>query len=1106
VPATSDLLALELGRLLAPLQQRLADGDAPGLFEELGLPLPADVKSAPAVLNAITDALGALGDVATKVQALATAVSTGNESQIGAAAAALIPSASSGFTKASALASAVRNAYQAGGQVPSELATILNQLPERLLGYLVVSYLEGYHPILAQVLALLGLVDSTPVPNQDKRPSYVERAVRLDRLAALAKDPAIVAEQVFHWGDHSTALDAAALLGRVRDLLVTIGHLVALETGATGPELRAWMLTLRPDAGGPPTPLELSLRLSTLSNTDIVLPLRSQVWQARLKGSGNLGFNAARILPPATIEPIISAPGSVDGEVTLSIERPDPGGKGILLFGQPTGTRLTARGLRAALGARFAQTPKGVRADAIVEAEGKQGALVVSLASADSFLGRFLPSSTTVTFDLGVRWTSQGKLSLRGGAGLGLAVPLTVSLGPIRLDRLDLAFQVAAAVAVQARLTGGLTLGPLTATVQGVGAAAEFAFQQGNLGPVDLALRFLPPQGLGLQLAAGPLEGGGFIGYDDATGRYSGVLEVQAGTIGIRALGLLDTRLPGGQPGFALLAILQGVFPPIQVGFGLALEGVGGLIGLNRRLDVDSLRQRFASGAAGRILAPEDPIRNAPVLLAELDQTFPVTEGTTLVGPTVQLTWVKLVKLDVGVFLELPGPARVALLGSARARIDKPGGGKPYLQIRLDILGVLDFAKKTLEFDAVLVDSQLLELFELTGGAAFRLSWGAQPYIVLSIGGFHPAYDPAPLSFPSSLTRVALTRGKPSDLLYLRFEAYFAITTNTLQFGAALQVILNAGPIRAEGFLGFDALIRFSPFHFEFSFRASLRVSVFGLTLAGVRVEGSLSGPGPLTFAGTVTVEILFFEISWSGQVSIGSKVPPPVTTVPSALGPLGEELRDPGNLDATGGGDPRVQLAPPDQATSLPVLAPAGRLVWQQTRAPLGLLLQRFETQPLAKPETITPSGAQVTSKVKDWFAPGGFADLGDSDALNQRAFQRLQAGVRLGPDTGEVASTARTHVVGVQQVRLPATTPTPGVPLGFAGWLLAALNRRDGTEGVPSAPTLTVTDEVWLVIRPDGSVLAGGLDEAQAHQLARANNAIAIADGDQLNTTSGI
>jgi hypothetical protein len=1099
---TSELLALELGRLLDPLRQRLADGDLTGLFEELGLPLPATVKGAPAVVSATSDASGALAAVTPKVQALAAAVATGQDGPIAAAAAQLVPVLVTAFTKASVLASAIKTAYPAGGPVQPELSAILSTLPERLLGFLIVSYLEGYHPVLARGLILAGLVESTPVPQQGTRPSYIERAVRFDRLGAFMKDPAVLGKDVYAWGDTLKPLDAELLLGRLRDLLVAIGQLVALETTAGKPELRAFVFTLHPAGGGPPTALELGLKLTTpLSGADLPLPLPSDRWQGRLKGTGNLNVNALRVLPPLVLEPI-SPTGTVDGEVILSLERPDPGPPGILLFGQPTGTRLTARGLRAALGARFASTSQGVRAEAVVEAEAKKGELVVSLASADSFLGRFLPTVITITFDVAARWSRTDGLALRGGAGLAVAVPLTVSIGPIGLDRLDLALQVAAEAAVQARLTGGLVLGPLSATVDGIGAAAVLAFRQGSLGPVDLALRFLPPRGLGLAMEAGPLQGGGFIGYDEATGRYSGALELRAGTIGITALGLLDTRLPGGRPGFAMLAILQGHFPPIQVGFGLALQGVGGLFGLNRRLDVDALRQRFASGAAGRILAPEDPVRNAPVLLAELDATFPVTEGTTIVGPTLQMSWIELVRVDLGIFIELPGPAKIALLGSARAVIENPSGGRPYLQIRLDILGVLDFTKKTLEFDAVLVDSQLLGVFELSGGAAFRLSWGDEPYIVLSIGGFHPSYNPAPLSFPSSLTRVALTRGKPTDVLYLRFEAYFAITTNTLQFGAALQVIVNAGPIKAEGFLGFDALIRFTPFHFEFGFRASLKISIFGFTLAGVRVVGNLSGPGPITFSGSLTIEILFFEITWSGTFTIGSKTPPQVTAVPSALGPLGQELRDAGNLQAGGGGDPRVALRPPGPGTTLPVLAPSGRLVWSQKRAPLGLLLQRFENSPLQKQETIVAGGPQVTGQVSDWFAPGSFADLGDSDTLNQPAFQRLTAGVQLGAD-GEVISAGITHTVRVEQYRIPATTPKPADPFGLFGWLLAALNRRDGFEGVAWAPAVTVKEETWRVVRTDGTTLVAGVSEAQAHQLARANGATAVAEGDVLAGT---
>src|SRR3954453_11724916 len=145
---TTDLLALELGRLLAPLRRRLADGDLAGLFEELGLPLPANVRNAPAVVTATSAAPIAPAAVTPKVQALAAAIATGQDGQIAAAAAQLVPVAGAAFVKASALASAVKTIFQAG-RVPAEFSTILAQLVDRLLGFLIVSYLEGYHPVLA---------------------------------------------------------------------------------------------------------------------------------------------------------------------------------------------------------------------------------------------------------------------------------------------------------------------------------------------------------------------------------------------------------------------------------------------------------------------------------------------------------------------------------------------------------------------------------------------------------------------------------------------------------------------------------------------------------------------------------------------------------------------------------------------------------------------------------------------------------------------------------------------------------------------------------------------------------------------------------------------
>ncbi|MEV8097957.1 DUF6603 domain-containing protein [Kitasatospora sp. NPDC085879] len=1091
---TAELLALELGRLLEPLRTRLQAGDVDGLFTELGLPLPDAVRDAPAVVSAATTAATSLGGLAPRTAALGAAVRADDRALIAQGFAELVPVVAGTFTSLGRLATEVKNAFQGA---PPEFGPILAQLPERLLHFTIVSYLERHRPRLGGTLALLGLIESVTEPADGTRAAYQRRSLRLDRLPVVFDDPALALNSVYRWGDAAQALDAGLLLGRLCALLTAIGLPAVIEPDV--PRLRAFLLALEPDGGAPaPTPLQLTLDVVDFTGVDVLLPL-SERWEVRLRAVGALDVGAGvRIEPPARLVPLAPAP-ELSGELTLGFRRTAPGAGPIVLFGQADGSRLTAESVQAGLGLRFAAASTEVVADLVVDAEIADGRLVVGLGGADGFLATFLPGTLELDLDLGLRWSAQEGVTFSGGAALRLAVPLTVELGPLRLDRLDVVvLPNAAGIGTEARVTGGIALCPFTASVEGVGVGTDLALRQGSLGPVDVSFRFLAPQGLGLAIDAGPVQGGGFLLFDQPAGRYAGVFEVDLGPVGVSAVGILDTGPAAG--GFALLVVLRAEFPPIQLGFGFALSSVGGLLALNRRIDVDALRGRFASGAVGRILAPEDPIRNAPVLLADLSAVFPPTPGVSVVGPTLQLSWAELVRFDLGVFVELPGPTKVVLLGSARAVIDNPAGGGPLLQIRLDIIGLLDFAKRVLEFDAVLVDSRLLEVLELSGGAAFRLSWGEQPYVLLSVGGFHPAYSPAPLVLPPSLTRIAMTRGTPTDLLYLRFEGYFAVTTNTLQLGAAVEAAVNAGPISARGFLGFDTLIRFDPFFFRTTFSASFRVRFEGATLAGVRVTGELSGPGPITFHGEYCIEILFFDICFEGTFTLGSEGRPTAVPVGSAVDELAAELERPGNLASGEGAADGSAVVEPAAGTALPVLSPVGQVAWTQSRAPLGLFLQRFEGTPLATPETVTATGPAVTGSAVDWFAPGAFAELSDSDALNRKAFERLDGGVRLGAP-GTADGPARTHAVTVQQIRLPSP-PSVGFDFVVPGWLARAVGARTGqVERAAVAGAIGVHDEQWQVHAADGAVVVGGLSESQAHQLTAAGaGAAAVPATDQV------
>jgi hypothetical protein len=1119
-------LARETRRALRPLEDALADEEAFAAFlADYGWQID------PATFNigAVADSFDVLADFAA-VGAEIAATIMADPDEIPLDRYAEIVAATTGIvTKLRNLADRPVPA----GLPPQLWATFTDELLDGLIG----GYLETYRPVLASILATVGVVEHEFVDTQGApgRVDYLRRRIQLDRLADALTDPLAYLTEISAWADAGVALDTERLFGVLTQITGLLG--IAAEQHEPPPALLDAYYAL--DNPARPTVRELRFLLvdvesggNRLTASLCVLPIPADGPSAVPGGLvvsvtietvgeppgtaispysvGLLGAfaadRAARLeIRPADRRVVLSPPAAtVDAAVELSTIP----GRSVLLLGSWYSHHLRTDGWTLRLTVTGPVENPELRVELAL-----RGAALVLDGDFDGFLteltgGRRPP----IAFDTAVVWSSQTGLQFRGGAGLALEIPLSIDVGPVRLDRLDLAIRAvlgaAPALAAEARLAGGVTLDPFSASVEGIGVGADLLVRgEGagpappaavDLGPIAVGFRFLPPSGLGLSVDAAAITGGGFIGFDEPTGRYTGQLQLSLGNIGVDAVGLLDTRLPGGAQGFALLVLLRASFPPIQIGFGFALSSVGGLLALNRRVDVDALRSRMASGTAGRILAPEDPVRNAPVLLSDLAAVFPPAKGVVVVGPTLQLLWVDLVRFDVGLFFELPGPTKVVVLGSARAVIENPSGGRPYLQLRLDILGVADLAKQTLEFDAVLIDSNLLEILELTGGAAFRLSTGAEPYLVLTVGGFHPAYSPAPLVFPASLTRVAMTRGTPTDDLYFRFEGYFAITTNSLQFGASVEVIANAGSFNIRGFLGFDALIRFQPFHFSFTISASVKVRWKGRTLAGLELRGELSGPGPVVFRGKVCIELLFFDICFEETFTLGSLVPPVVIAIASAVAELLAELVKPANLRAAGAADPFVAVAPAEAGISLPVVSPVGQLVWSQERAPLDLLLQRFEGAPLTTPETVSATGPQVTGPDEDWFAPGGFAELSDADALNRRAFERLHGGVRLGVAGTDDGPSAEIDVE-VKQIRIPAP-PVVLVAAVLPAWVLRAAAGRAGTiERDPVVPALGVRSEAWVLRGGDGAVVADGLSQAQAHQLATvaaAGTAVARAD----------
>ncbi len=477
---------------------------------------------------------------------------------------------------------------------------------------------------------------------------------------------------------------------------------------------------------------------------------------------------------------------------------------------------------------------------------------------------------------------------------------------------------------------GTSSLGPVELTL---GAPVVVRHPSFALAPVVIGPA--RPDLIGAKLG-GALGGGGALRV--LGDGIAGVLSLSLGAVEVSALASLRRMPATGDASF--LAIIGVAFTPgIQLGFGFAITRAGGVIGTNRRADSAALATQLRSGTAGDVLFASDPLHEAARLLPAAEQMFPPARGAHLVGPTFQLSWLKIadatfVSFDLGVLIEFPGPSRLLLLGVARAGIPGP---VPLLRLRLDLLGWIDFAQRQTGFDATLVDSGALGIFTIAGDAAFRLSYGDRPYTLLTVGGFYPGFNPEPAQLPP-LRRVGLALDAPVPGVSVRVEGYFAVTTNTLQFGGSLECAFDAAGVGAAGFLALDALIQFTPFHFHAVCSAGFRVYALGLTFAGIRLDGTIDGPGPIVISGRLTVETFLHDISWHETFTLGSSGGDTRVPARRLLDALEPELGHAENLRRGGGTDPLVVLAPRAAHGTRAAISPVGTLEWRQRRAPLGI------------------------------------------------------------------------------------------------------------------------------------------------------------------------
>lgn len=798
------------------------------------------------------------------------------------------------------------------------------------------------------------------------------------------------------------------------------------------------------------------------------------------------------------------------GTLSTTLKNVDP--QPILLLGEDGGTRLDLQNfeIEAAL---VLEDSDSLEAQLCLSLE----QLGVHVVPGDNFLAEILGDGFSTALDLDIMWSSASGVTFAGSAGFQYTVPTEISLGPIALTDLTLAISAEGGAPTAQATTGVLgDFGPFDVRIGDMGLSLNFDMAPGNkglIGPFNLSAGVVPPSEFALSLSLPAVSGGGLIDIDGT--RYSGALMLDVIEVGIAAITVIETALPDDPDGFAFFAALTLGVPAIPLGFGFSLSGVGGLIAINRGVDSNAIAGALKDGVIDALLFPDDPINDAPQLIAMIDNYFPVLQGNTIVGPIVEIGWgapINIISAQLGVIISIP-EGKIALLGSISAKLPLPAA--PLLVLNMDLIGEVDLPGGTMFMAASLYDSTLLGTISLSGDMGMFLSAKGQPYFLLSVGGYHPGFEP-PSLVPSSLHNLARMRASVNigSNVEITITTYFAVTSNTVQYGASVTLIMSTKvaltTYEARGAFSFDILLQFNPFAIIADIAAAVGVYSGDKELMGVYLAAHLEGPKPWFASGTA--EFKFFGIKVKFNVEVGSKAPDEpkerIALRADILAALSakESWKETPPKTALLAGLTFVDLnADPELDADRIWIRPDHSVAVSQGIAPLNRKIEIVGTGlPAAGDEMFNIDSASIGAlgsefeKVLDYFAPAQFEDLTRADKLARASFEEMPAGVSFGASDAVVTAhpdtLATTSRAGYEEKwwedadDTDIRTINKGSGPGALGLSAGSAAQALGQTTARATPTYAVAPVAYVIVDEITGVSDAGLADGAAAGSQRA------------------
>jgi hypothetical protein len=639
----------------------------------------------------------------------------------------------------------------------------------------------------------------------------------------------------------------------------------------------------------------------------------------------------------------------------------------------------------------------------------------------DVFFKELIGNEIKANFNLSLGYSTQNGFHFSGAGGLDINIPTHQQIGPIDLSEVILGIGVAEqGLALKAGANVGAKLGPLNIKVENMGLKFDVGFPEnanGNLGLLDLSPGIKPPKGIALSIDSEGFKGGGFLSLDYDKGEYAGGFELNVkDKFSIRAIGILQTKgiyKANGEETFSLMVILTVSFSPgLQLGYGFALTGVGGMLGLNRTMNTDALRAAVKDGSLSNLMFPlgddKGIMAQAPAMLQGINSIFPALAGNFVFGSMVKISWgggVELVSIQLGVIIEVPDPFRLAIIG--RLRLTLPTKEAPAVDLNIVFAGGLDTAEKLIWFDAQLFQSHVLS-FTITGAMALRISYSNQPDFLLSVGGFHPKYAvPARLKV-GVVDRCAIVI-YDSDSVTIKAEAYFALTSNTVQFGGKIILKGDFDVASIKGDCGLNVMIQFSPFHFWADVFFHLELEAFDVFRIAVSAEAALEGPDPWKLNGHLTIETPWClpDIDVDFDVEWGEKKEEILPSV-EVYHLLKEAFEHKNSWATEMPSNASLQESIKTIEASELILHPFGMVRVSQKVLPLGEKLSVYGAQNIVSQEqgiyelrnfgikNSNNSNTAINSiDETDQFAPAQFRKMSDDEKLSAPGFEKMKSGL---------------------------------------------------------------------------------------------------------------